>query len=85
VPVRFQLMPKKVRQPEFIERKMMVPEPRPMLPPFESEQPKPEAPAPKVAAPDKLVQPEKPKSTFGQKLETVVQKPREWDESRWID
>ncbi len=82
VPVRFQLMPKKARQPEFIERKMVIPEPRPVPPPVEPEPPKAVTPAP-TPVPSK--QPQKPKSAFGPKQGTAPQKPREWDESQWID
>jgi len=35
--------------------------------------------------PKKLIQPEKPKSPFGQKQGTTDEKPRDWDESQWIE
>lgn len=76
VPVRFQLVPKRAKQPEFIERKMVIPEPRPVPLPIAPEPPKAVSPAPKPAAPKKPVQPEKSKSAFGQKQGTVAQKPR---------
>ena len=46
-----------------------------------SEPPPAEAPAP----PKKPIQPEKPKSPFGQKQGTTGEKPRDWDESQWIE
>ncbi len=85
VPVWFQLVPKKAKQPEFIERKMVIPEPRPVSPPVISEPPKTAALVPKAVTPKKQEEPEKPRSAFGQKQGTATQKPLEWDESRWID
>jgi len=85
MPVKFQLVPKKARQPEFVERKMVIPEPRPMPPPVFPEPPKAAAPVAKPAVPKEPVPPAKPKSAFGRKQGTVSQKPREWDESQWID
>jgi hypothetical protein len=35
--------------------------------------------------PKKPIQLEKPKSPFGQKQGTSDEKPRDWDESQWID
>ena len=85
VPVKFQLVPKQANQPEFIERKVIIPEPRPVPPPVLPEPPKAAAPVAKPAVPKKPVQPEKPKSAFGRKQGTATAKPREWDVSQWID
>ncbi len=85
VPVRFQLVPKRANQPEFVERKMVIPEPRPVPPPVFPEPPKAAAPVAKPAVQKESVPPAKPKSAFGRKQGTVSQKPREWDESQWID
>jgi len=85
VPVRFQLVPKKAKQPEFIQRKMVIPEPRPVPPPLAPEPPKVATSKPEPAAPKQPVSSNEPKSAFGRKQETVTQKPREWDESQWID
>jgi hypothetical protein len=108
LPVKFALTRLKRLQPEFIARKMTIPEPRAVPPPLPappppkvaSSLPKP-APAKKPvqlqvvfpepppadvpAPPKKLIQPEKPKSPFGQKQGTTDEKPRDWDESQWID
>ncbi len=81
VPVRFQLVPKQAKQPVFVERKMVMPESKPVPTPIEPEPPKAVEPAPSK----KPVQPEKSKSPFGRKQGTVAQKPQEWDESQWID
>ncbi len=85
VPVRFQLVPKRVRQPEFIERKMVIPEQKPVPPPAVPDASTAAATAPKPAPPKKPGQPEKPQRAFGKKQGTATQKPREWDESQWID
>lgn len=85
VPVRFQLVPKRAKQLEFIERKMMISEPRPVPLLVEPDPVKAAAPAPKPAPPKKVAQPEKLQRVFGKKQGTATQKPREWDESQWID
>jgi hypothetical protein len=108
LPVKFALAPKRTLQPEFIERKMTIPEPRAVPPPLPvSPPPKvvsalpkpartkkpvqlqvvfPEPPPADVPAPPKKPnQPEKPKSPFGQKQGTSEEKPRDWDESQWIE
>jgi hypothetical protein len=108
LPVKFALAPKRTLQPEFIERKMTIPEPRAVPPPLPvSPPPKvvsalpkqartkkpvqlqvvfPEPPPADVPAPPKKPnQPEKPKSPFGQKQGTTDEKPRDWDESQWIE
>ncbi len=73
MPVKFQLVPKKARQAEFVERKMVIPEPRPVPPRNATESLKP------------ALSPETQKSPFGQKQGTNGQRLREWDESQWID
>jgi len=108
LPVKFALAPKRTLQPEFIERKMTIPEPRAVPPPLPvspppkvvSALPKPARtkkpvqlqvvfpeppPADVPAPPKKPIQPEKPKSPFGQKQGTTGEKPRDWDESQWIE
>ena len=85
VPVKFQLVPKRAKQPDFIQRTVVIPEPRPMPLPVEPEQPKAVAPAPKAVAPDEPVRSANPKSAFGKKQGTATQEPHEWDESQWID
>ena len=113
LPVKFALAPKRTLQPEFIERKMTIPEPRAVPLPLPAP-PLPVSPPPKVvsalpkpartkkpvqlqvvfpepppadvpAPPKKENQPEKPKSPFGQKQGTTGEKPRDWDESQWIE
>ena len=85
VPVRFRFVPKRVVQPEFVERKMEVPEPRPVPPPPIPEPVAAAAPPLKPSIPKESAQPEKPKSAFGQKQGSAAQKTRDWDESQWID
>lgn len=85
VPVRFRLVPKRAKQPEFIERKMVVPEPKSVPP---SEVPEPQVVTiaeSKPVPPEKPMQAAKPTSAFGQKQGTITQKPNDWDESQWID
>ena len=107
-PAKFALVPKRSLQPEFIERKMTIPEPRAVPPPLPAPPPSkvatslpkpaqtkkpvqlpvvfPEPPPADVPAPPKKpIQPEKPKSPFGQKQGTTDEKPRDWDESQWIE
>ena len=83
VPVKFQLVPKRAKQREFIQRKMAIPEPRkvPLLPVLEPVMVA--LPTAKPPTTEDPVQPKKP--AFGQKRGTVAQKPREWDESQWVD
>jgi hypothetical protein len=112
LPVKFALTRLKRLQPEFIARKMTIPEPRAVPPPVPP--PLPAAPLPKVASPmpkpaqtkkpvqlqvvfpepppadapvppKKPIEPEKPRSPFGQKQGTIDEKPRDWDESQWIE
>jgi hypothetical protein len=46
----------------------------------------PESPPADVSAPPKKpTQPEKPKSPFGKKQGATGEKPRDWDESQWIE
>jgi hypothetical protein len=107
VPVRFALASLRKLQPEFIARKMTVPEPRAVSPLPASPPPKvaasppkqapvmepvqlqvafPESPPADVSAPPKKpTQPEKPKSPFGKKQGATGEKPRDWDESQWIE
>jgi len=85
VPVRFQLVPKLANQPEFIQRKMVIPEPRSVPTPAISEPPKAAVLVPNAVTPKKPADPVRPRSAFGQKQGTTAQKPREWDESQWID
>ena len=85
VPVKFQLVPKRAKQPEFVERKMVIPAPRTVSSPVEPEPPKAAAPSPERATSKKPAQPEKSKSAFGSKQGTDGQMPREWDKSQWID
>ncbi len=82
VPVRFQLVPKKAKQPEFVERKMVVPEPTSVPPRTVLEPLKAAISTPEPAAPKKPVQQVNTKSAFGKKPGTT---PSEWDESQWID
>jgi hypothetical protein len=75
VPVRFAFVPKRRLQPEFIERKMTIPEPRPLPAPVESalelknaapaltKNPEPALPLFAEPIPDKISQPER-KSAF---------------------
>ena len=82
LPVKFALTLLKRLQPEFSARKMTIPEPRAVPPPLPAPEPPPaDVPAP----PKKPNQPEKPKSPFGQKQGTSEEKPRDWDESQWIE
>ena len=112
LPLKFALTRLKRLQPEFIARKMTIPEPRAVSSP--ASPPLPAPPPPKVVAslpkparakkpvqlqvvfpepppadvpapPKKPNQPEKPKSPFRQKQGTTDGKPRDWDESQWID
>ncbi len=85
MPVRFRFVPKKARQPEFIERKRVIPESRPVPPSIPPEASEIVADKPKLAAPKKSIQSEKPQSAFTRKQGTAVLKPNEWDESQWID
>jgi type IV secretory pathway TraG/TraD family ATPase VirD4 len=108
LPVKFALTRLKKLQPEFIARKMTIPEPRAVPPPLPAPPlPKVASPLPKPAQtkkpvqlqvvfpepppddapvpPKKPIEPEKPKSPFGQKQGTTDGKPRDWDESEWID
>jgi len=108
LPVKFALTLLKRLQPEFIARKMTIPEPRAVPPPLPAPPPPkvvsalpkpartkkpvqlqvvlPEPPPADVPAlPKKPNQPEKPKSPFGQKQGTSEEKPRDWDESQWIE
>ena len=112
LPVKFALTRLKRLQPEFIARKMTIPELRavpspvpPLLPaspsptiaasllkPARTKKPVqlqvvfPEPPPADVPVPPKRpIQPEKPKSPFGKKQGTSDEKPRDWDESQWIE
>jgi len=85
MPVRFQLVPKKAKQPEFVERKMVIPEPRPVPLPVISELPEAAVLVPKAVTPKKPAELARPRSAFGPKRASAAQKPREWDESQWID
>jgi len=82
VPVRFQFVPKRAKQPGFIERKMVIPEQRLVPPPVSPQPSGASVLVAKPAASKKLVQ---PRSAFGQKQGSAAQKPRDWDESQWID
>jgi hypothetical protein len=63
-----------------------LPKPAPAKRPVQLQVVFPEPPPADVPAPPKKpIQPEKPKSPFGQKQGTADEKPRDWDESQWIE
>ena len=83
-PVKFAFTPKRDLQPDFIGRKMTLPEPRPVSAPLVPET-DPPALQPVEEPPKKPVQPEKPKSPFARQQGSNGHKPHQWDESQWVD